>query len=118
MHLQCLSLAQELEKFGAEVRFFIRDLGLNYDKIVGNRYQITSMLPPSPEQVDGLFSDIEHALWAGVAQSTDAQEFSALVESFTPQLVVVDHYAFDAVWHDEVGAKLDCKMVAIDGSVG
>ena len=55
-----------------------------------------------------------HADWAGVPGSQDAQETIRALIEWHPDWVVVDHYAFDARWHDAVRAALDCRLLVID----
>lgn len=109
---RCLSLAHELDVAEAEIAFFARDLGIDYPIIDASPWALVTLsAPPGDASID---SSIAHAQWAGVAQRADAEEFCAAAQDFGPDLVIVDHYAFDAGWHDAVRARLGCRIVAID----
>lgn len=109
---RCLSLAHALDAAGGEVAFFARDLGIPYTVIEESPWSLIHLSAPDADApVDG---GVAHAAWAGIAQIADAQEFCAAARDFSPDVVIVDHYAFDARWHDHVRAELGCRIVAID----
>lgn len=59
-------------------------------------------------------NDPPHAAWAGVPQAQDADETVIALADWRPETVVVDHYAFDARWHQAVRAALGCRLLVID----
>ena len=58
--------------------------------------------------------DPPHAAWAQVGWQVDADETVAVLQGGGIDWLVVDHYAFDARWHDAVRARLGAKLAAID----
>ncbi|EAQ29443.1 flaR protein (flaR) [Erythrobacter sp. NAP1] len=114
-HLQrCLSLARALQDLNTDVRFVTRDLGIASAKTILDRgFDRTVTLPA----IDELFEPdpaIPHSRWANVSQDRDAEETISALEEFRPDWLVVDHYAFDAHWHDRVSSALDCRIAVIE----
>ncbi|AWW74149.1 UDP-2,4-diacetamido-2,4,6-trideoxy-beta-L-altropyranose hydrolase [Erythrobacter sp. KY5] len=114
-HLQrCLSLAQALRNLKADVRFVTRDLGIQSAKMVSDRgFSQTVTLPAADEPFEP-DPAIPHSSWAKVSQDRDADETIRSLEEFGPDWLVVDHYAFDARWHDRVRDALNCRIAVID----
>lgn len=110
---RCLALAGALRDLGAEVRFVIRDLGVDAGAIVTDHGFALLTLPAPPPDAP-IRSTLAHAGWAGVDAQTDATETAALLGDWFPDWMVVDHYAFDAEWHDTVRQALGCRVAAID----
>lgn len=55
-----------------------------------------------------------HAGWAGVPQAQDALDTAQTLKDWSPDWVVVDHYAFDAHWHKAIRDALRCRLLVID----
>jgi UDP-2,4-diacetamido-2,4,6-trideoxy-beta-L-altropyranose hydrolase len=112
-HLRrCLSLAQALHDEGAQVQFVCRE----HDEISGiadEGQEVVAWLPKPPgyTPVEG---DPAHADWAGCAWQQDADETIAALRDWKPDWVLIDHYAFDARWHERVAAALACRIAVID----
>lgn len=108
---RCQSLAAALRNRGAEVRFACRDFGIDYESILGEQPSI--LVTPS-----GNFGNEDHApphaLWLGVTQLQDGNDFIAALDQWRPDWVLVDHYGIDARWHDAVRAALGCRIAVID----
>lgn len=112
-HLRrCLALAHALRDLGAEVRFVMRDLGLDTTPLVDEAgFQCLMLAKPGSEPV---VSGIAHADWAGVSEAVDAADTVAALAGWHPAWVIVDHYAFAADWHAAVRSGLECRIAAID----
>ncbi len=114
---RCMSLASALEDKGADVTFIAR----RHDPVgaiaLGSEAFPVFWLA-APESGRGVSPDspdpVPHARWAGVGWREDAADTVAAIRAFRPDWVIVDHYAFDARWHDEVRSNLDCQIMAID----
>lgn len=115
-HLRrCLSIAGALATLGADVRFVIRRLDEVGPAAFGSSpFPVDWLSAPdgarAPTRPDGP----SHLEWAGVDQATDGADTVEALRAWGPVLVIVDHYAFDARWHDQVRAGLACRMMAID----
>lgn len=106
------SLATALHADGAQVRFFCRALGIDAASIAG-ACDLRELAAPSSHYRPGASSP-PHAAWAGIDQIDDADEFVAMATDFRPDWVVVDHYAFDARWHDVVRSRLSARIAVVD----
>lgn len=115
-HLRrCLSIAEALAALGAEVRFVMRQLDDVGAAAFGSSPFPVDWLPaPDDEPAMAGANAPSHLHWAGVAPSVDAAETVEVLRPSSPTLVIVDHYAFDARWHDQVREGLGCRMMAID----
>lgn len=108
-HLKrCLSLAQALIEAGADVRFVCRALDAVAATVLGNS-GIPTLWLSAPAQAFTPAPDAPpHAAWAGVPQPQDAADTAQTLADWRPDTVVVDHYAFDARWHQAVRNALGC----------
>lgn len=116
-HLQrCLSLAYALRDGGATVSLVLRDLGVDgHAKVSAAGF--TALALPPPRLEDHTVDGAPHGDWAGVDWRVDAQQTCRALRdaaTATPHWLVVDHYAFDARWHDVVGTDLGCNIAVID----
>lgn len=115
-HLRrCLSIAEALVASGAEVRFVIRRLDEVGQAAFGaSPFPVDWLSAPDGDRAPTRPDAPSHLDWACVDPSTDAAETIEALRAWGPALVIVDHYAFDARWHDQVRDGLACRMMAID----
>lgn len=112
---RCLSIAEALAALGAEVRFVIRRLDEVGPTAFGSSPFPVDWLPaPGRDRAPVETGAPSHLQWAGVDPATDSAETVEALRAWGPALVIVDHYAFDARWHDQVRGGLGCRMMAID----
>lgn len=114
-HLKrCLSLAQALAEAGAQTRFICRPLDAVAAQVLAAQNGTVHWLP-APTATFTLPADAPpHARWAGVSATDDAQQTAEALADWRPDWVVVDHYAFDARWHQAIRLALCCRLLAID----
>jgi UDP-2,4-diacetamido-2,4,6-trideoxy-beta-L-altropyranose hydrolase len=113
-HLKrCLSLAEALGGCGARLALVHRELGLDTVPLLAAAGFERVIALPRPE-TGAADQTIAHAHWAGVRQARDQVETAAALAEWRPDWIVVDHYAFDADWHDGVRESLACRILAID----
>lgn len=114
-HLKrCLSLAQALVDAGAQVVFVCRPLDGVAASLLFTANVVTRWLSVAP---GGFIPELDappHSVWAGVSQGQDAQDTIAILDDGPTDWLVVDHYAFDARWHQAVRGALGCRLVVID----
>lgn len=109
-----LSLAQALRDAGADVCLITRPLGV--DTVVPAAAASTEhfALAPLLGPAAALATPTPYAAWAEVPWQVDAEETVSTLRSWRPDLVIVDHYAFDAHWHRTVRVGLGARLAAID----
>lgn len=114
-HLKrCLSLAQALTEAGARIRFVCRPLDAVAAQVLATQDMTVDWLPAPSVSFTPLADAPAHALWAGVCAQDDAQQTAEALTHWRPDWVVVDHYAFDARWHQAVRQALGCRLLVID----
>ena len=107
--LRCIALAHALRTAGAEVRFLLRDLGVDFgDRLAAEGFDWERLRPAASAYAAG------HSGWAGVTEEEDAAETVERLSGWRPDWVVVDHYSFTAPWHRAVADRLGCRIAAID----
>ncbi len=110
---RCLALADALRNIGAEALFVTRTLGVDSVGMIERAGHEVLALPepdgeaPSPDGPP-------HAGWAEVPWEQDAHETIAVAAGRRVEVVLVDHYGFDARWHEAVAAGLRARIAAID----
>ncbi|MBU1538685.1 MAG: UDP-2,4-diacetamido-2,4,6-trideoxy-beta-L-altropyranose hydrolase [Alphaproteobacteria bacterium] len=116
-HLRrCMTLAAALISKGADVRFVIRRHDTVAELALRSAGFTVSWLdaPSSPTRRATETVEPRHASWAGVGWSDDADETVEVLASFRPDWMILDHYSFDAKWHERVRQRLACEVMAID----
>lgn len=111
-HLRrCESLAAALRDEGAQVGFVCR----THDEIsrIAEDGDPVLWLARGPGYTPQP-GDPAHADWAECRWQQDADETIAALRDSRPDWVLVDHYAFDARWHERVASALDCRIAVID----
>lgn len=91
--LRCLTLAETLQKEGAHIRFICRDHPGNMISSLHQKGIEVLTLPGGQTNESGAYAD-----WLGAPHATDAEESIRALGNFTPDWLVVDHYAIDARW--------------------
>ncbi len=116
-HLRrCLSLAQALLEQGAELSLVTRRLDGVASQLLGAApCPVVWLDAPAPwTTTEPARDQPPHHAWAGVSQTRDAHETVVALRGAAPDWLVVDHYAFDAQWHDAVRQGLACRVLVID----
>lgn len=114
-HLRrCMALVEALRDEGAQTLLVCRA----HDSVSELAYDggALTWLPAPEKKVPDLAPSPSppHAAWAGVSWDQDAAQTVAALRDFAPEWVLVDHYAFDARWHQHVGQALACRLLVID----
>lgn len=116
-HLRrCLSLAQALVELGAQVLLLARRLDEVAPHVLAKAsltgVQVQWLPAPDPSLPSG--PPFSHRDWAGVPAQQDAAETVAALQSSSVDWLVIDHYAFDQTWHQQVRQGLGCPILVID----
>ncbi|PWR24045.1 UDP-2,4-diacetamido-2,4,6-trideoxy-beta-L-altropyranose hydrolase [Zavarzinia compransoris] len=109
--MRCLTLADALARAGAACLFVCRDLPGHLLPAIEARGHAVHLLPAAGDFVPRA-GDPPHAAWAATPWERDAAETAAALASFAPDLIVLDHYAFDARWEGVAAAGR--RLLVID----
>lgn len=109
---RCISLADALKAEGAHVRFVCREHD-EISRIATEGGDTVLWLPAGPGYTP-LAGDPPHSDWAACGWQRDADETIAALRDQAPDWVLVDHYSFDARWHERVTSALGCRIAVIE----
>ena len=113
--MRCMALADAMEDAGAQVHFACRKLDTDISHRLRIRgFNVSSLPAPAGEVMTTDTTEPAHAIWAGVPWELDAQQTIDALREWQPEWVVVDHYAFDARWHQMVKNELGTRIAVID----
>jgi UDP-2,4-diacetamido-2,4,6-trideoxy-beta-L-altropyranose hydrolase len=109
--MRCLTLARELKKRDAQVRFVSRNLPDYLQEMAAQeKCEVRLMTGASIGPASG---DFPHAHWLETSQHADAVETAHLLSDAEWDWALVDHYALDANWETAIrcvaGPELLCR---------
>ncbi|MGL5291542.1 MAG: UDP-2,4-diacetamido-2,4,6-trideoxy-beta-L-altropyranose hydrolase, partial [Vibrionaceae bacterium] len=111
--MRCLVLADALRARGAQVFFATLTQPCDLNAYIAKRgfsvIALSDITAKAPRFVD------DYQGWLQRTQFEDAADFIEKVNA--ADLVIVDHYALDKVWQQQVKAHFNCKIVALDDLV-
>jgi UDP-2,4-diacetamido-2,4,6-trideoxy-beta-L-altropyranose hydrolase len=118
-HVQrCLTLADALRQQGWECHFLSRLHPGNMLSTLAQQGFTTWSLPCSGMEAtavrDQSINAPQHAAWLGASQEEDARQTVSIVEQIRPDWLVVDHYALDATWEQQLQALVPRVLVIDD----
>ena len=97
--MRCLTLAEQMRKKNAEVHFISRDLIGSLHRLV-TEHEFSLHLLPRHEAQANLTG---YAAWLTVSQTMDAEETVSTLSQIPPvDRLVVDSYALDIVWEQQM----------------
>lgn len=111
--VRCLTLADLLTKQGAKCYFLCREHAGHLIEFIRSRgygVHVLSCEPPITIEPNGL----THAAWLGASQEQDADACRAILQSFQPDWIIVDHYALDVRWESLLRGSCRRLMVIDD----
>ena len=126
--MRCLTLVDALRAQGAQCHFISRQHPGHLMDVIRQRGYITNSLVAPVQQAKAAIKKIAptvqdtksnqppepaHAAWLGSTWQADAQETAAVLASFQPDWLVVDHYALDQRWETAL-APYYKKLMVID----
>jgi UDP-2,4-diacetamido-2,4,6-trideoxy-beta-L-altropyranose hydrolase len=109
--MRCLTLADELKRCGAHIRFVSRDLPLHLRDMLAAKDMEFVPLDGDATQLPA--GDLAHASWLGATQARDAQSTIQALSGQSWDWLVVDHYALDARWENTLRGTAK-KIMVID----
>lgn len=113
--MRCLTLAKHCRERGDDVAFICRDHQGNISELLEQQGFNLLRLPCSAESASDSLTD-QYASWLGVPWESDAEQSQAAIrDSFTRVgWLVVDHYALDHRWQNQLRSVADHIMVIDD----
>ncbi|MEX6780098.1 UDP-2,4-diacetamido-2,4,6-trideoxy-beta-L-altropyranose hydrolase, partial [Limnospira fusiformis] len=110
--IRCRTLAEELRRRGAEVRFICREHRGNLIHLLSQAAFPVTVLPPPPQSSGEM--EENYQAWLGVSAETDAQETLLALGGESADWLVVDHYGLDAVWERQLRPQVKQILVIDD----
>jgi UDP-2,4-diacetamido-2,4,6-trideoxy-beta-L-altropyranose hydrolase len=110
--MRCLTLADELKKQGARIRFVSRNLPAHLSDMLDAKGM--EYVPLSMDAAQEPIDDLAHSNWLGTSQAQDAQSTIQALTDHVWDWVIVDHYALDERWESAVQASAKQLMVIDD----
>ncbi|GGI82105.1 UDP-2,4-diacetamido-2,4,6-trideoxy-beta-L-altropyranose hydrolase [Legionella impletisoli] len=108
--MRCLTLANELKKYGADISFVCRNhKGNLINKVETAGYRVYRLKSYTSEN----YSGNDYSLWLGVTQEEDAHEILSVIGKKYFDWVIVDHYAIDEIWERMIRQRAR-KIMVID----
>lgn len=113
--MRCLTLADALAGQGAECHFICREHAGHLLDMIRQRGHTVYALPfeSDPQLSDKSAPELVHSNWLGTTQQNDADLCCAVLEILQPDWLVVDHYALDVRWENQLRAHCK-KLMVID----
>lgn len=115
--MRCLTLADALLKQAAEVSFICRVHEGNLIQYIKNKGYVVYSLALSLSEENLLpYNDgnpLAHQHWLGTTQYNDAKVCEPILEELCPDWLLVDHYALDYHWQNQLKDKYK-KLMVID----
>ena len=112
--MRCLVLAEALKNDGQKVLFATRAQTSDLNAFITKKgFELIVLQQPSQWRTPKDTAD--YAAWLQVNEEEDAGDF--ISKTGSADLVIVDHYGINQLWHNEVKAKLGCTLFVIDDLV-
>jgi len=109
--MRCLTLADELARRGAQIRFVSRYLPDYLAKLLAAKGYELALLDSTKN--DAAFDELAHAQWLGCSQALDAADSFKVLSDRAWDWLIVDHYALDCRWESKL-RPLVRNILAID----
>lgn len=107
---RCRTLADELRRRDADVRFVCR---LHAGNLVPSLRDAGHAVAVLPAPASGGGQAAGYSAWLGVTPDEDAGETIEALRGFTPDCLIVDHYALDRAWERRLRPHAG-RILAID----
>lgn len=115
--MRCLTLADALRKRGADCRFICRAHPGNLNDLISDCGHTVVALPAAPDDPAPASSTADapaHAPWLGTDWATDAHQTADAMGNAPVDWLIVDHYALDARWEQQLRPACRRLMVIDD----
>lgn len=106
---RCMALARALKRLGVKCSFAMRESDIEFDELLAEFAPDRIRLPRGRHALAH-----EYSSWLGDEPAQDIVQFLDGIAGQRYDWIIVDHYAVDSEWHDEVRAQTGSKIVVID----
>jgi len=110
--MRCLTLAHALYGRGFNIHFLCREHPGHLIGLIRSKGYEVHILPTDADVVD--VKGTAHAGWLGTSQDVDARFSVQILAHLQPVWLIVDHYALDYVWENQVQEFCQYSMVIDD----
>lgn len=115
--MRCLTLADALRGQGHECLFICRDHPGNLSEVIAQRGFGLHLLSQEEPTAQGTGSTVDSVLgyesWLGTSWQRDAEQTTDFLKRKQIDWVVIDHYALDARWEEQV-TWVASKLMVVD----
>lgn len=112
--MRCLSLATAMQQMGWECLFICRDLIGNLNHLIEKKGFVVNCLTLNKNtQILEEIDNSVYSKWLNCSWQVDAEQTQAVLELFAPDLLIVDHYALNDAWENQVRSYCN-KLMVID----
>lgn len=112
--MRCLTLADALTRQNAKCQFICRAHEGNLIEIIRRKGYEVHILPIDPDANGLAKGPLAHSQWLGVTQQADAVACLAILNMQKMDWLIVDHYALDAIWEQQLASNYKNLMVIDD----
>jgi len=113
--MRCLTLADAAVEGGGECLFIVRAAAdIHLQRLAKSMHRFSVLQHVSVTKEHHAEADLPHSAWLPVSRTTDAVQTARHVIEFSPDWVIVDHYALDAVWHSVIRQYCNQLLVIDD----
>jgi UDP-2,4-diacetamido-2,4,6-trideoxy-beta-L-altropyranose hydrolase len=113
--MRCLTLADELTRQGHECRFICREHKGHLGELISSKgYELTMLRADGGTKLDSSGNgNTTYADWLGASWQQDAEQAVEALIPLSADWLIVDHYALNAGWEQQV-AKAVGRIMVID----
>jgi UDP-2,4-diacetamido-2,4,6-trideoxy-beta-L-altropyranose hydrolase len=112
--MRCLTLADELKREGARIKFVTRNHVGHLASLIQDRGYEAILLPEPNGTQQSLGVDPIHAHWLSVPWEQDAKEMREVMSCQSADWLIIDHYGIDRRWHQALRSSAKRNMVIDD----
>ena len=107
---RCLSLAEGLRAKGAKCIFICKNHKNHLGVFIKSKGFKVYLIEANENDYNG---DNKHSSWLGGSQLNDASQCKVILNKHQVDWIIVDHYALDFIWHNELRST-KAKIMVID----
>lgn len=111
--MRCITLADALSQKNANCQFICKAHAGHLIDLIRSKGYVVHVLPLTEQASDATADELAHSQWLGATQLQDASACLPIVLTQKPDWLVVDHYALDARWEQQLAPHYG-KLMVID----